>query len=86
MPAKILPVANQAPHKTEGLPRRLISGPWSVFSVSGPDVVYLHGGKFLLCKQKKFLLFNFPIACVSLIFQLHVCLQIKLSNNQIVFD
>jgi hypothetical protein len=24
MPAKILPVANQAPHKTEGLPRRLI--------------------------------------------------------------
>jgi hypothetical protein len=23
MPAKILPVANQAPHKTEGLPRRL---------------------------------------------------------------
>ena len=65
MPAKILPVANQAPHKTEGLPRRLISGPWSVFSVSGPDVVYLHGGKFLLCKQKKFLLFNFPIACVS---------------------
>jgi hypothetical protein len=24
MPAKILPVANQAPHKTEGLPRRLL--------------------------------------------------------------
>ena len=23
VPAKILPVANQAPHKTEGLPRRL---------------------------------------------------------------
>ena len=26
MPAKILPVANQAPHKTEGLPRRLHVG------------------------------------------------------------
>ena len=30
-----------------------------------PDVVYLagSGGKFLLCKQKKILLFNFPIVC-----------------------
>jgi hypothetical protein len=25
VPARILPVANQAPHKTEGLPRRLVS-------------------------------------------------------------
>jgi hypothetical protein len=24
VPARILPVANQAPHKTEGLPRRLV--------------------------------------------------------------
>jgi hypothetical protein len=39
----------------------------------------LSGGKFLLCKQKKFLLFNFPIVC-------HQNLQIKISNNQIVFD
>jgi hypothetical protein len=33
----------------------------------------------LLCKLKTFLLFNFPIVC-------HWNLQIKISNNQIVFD
>jgi hypothetical protein len=51
---------------------------------SGPYFPYLDrcpgcrlsGGKFLLCKQKKFLLFNFPIVCRK-------NLQIKMSNNQI---
>jgi hypothetical protein len=62
----------------------------SVKPISGPRGPYfpyldrcpgcrLSGGKFLLCKQKNVLLFNFPIVC-------NQNLQIKISNNQIVFD
>jgi hypothetical protein len=36
----------------------------------------LSGGKFLLCKQKKFCFLNFQLCA----------LQIKISNNQIIFD
>jgi hypothetical protein len=35
VPAKILPAANQAPHKIEGLPRRLFSRMWRS---EGPNV------------------------------------------------
>jgi hypothetical protein len=44
----------------------------------GPYFPYLDRcpGKFLLCKQKKFLLPNFPIVCRK-------NLQIKMSNNQV---